>query len=342
MTEEKTCKACGKQLPNTSVYYFADKKKEDGLMIKCKECVYNKIPVNKPKIIDGMQRCSCCNEYKPLNVQYFGNNKSSKSGFRCICKECRNKNSKQDRATAEGKLRRKIEGAKYRSKEGYQEQQKAWRTEHKQALKEYDKDYYKKYGEGIRKRVRTYAHLPHNIEKMKQYGKEYYQKNKETVAQNHKHYRESTHGRELIKAYTRKRRKEDKVFRAKTNIYGIIHNSLKGKGIHSRLHRKGVCPYTPQELITHFSAGLYTYDDYCTNKKGAVKFHIDHIIPINYYLTKGGINSDNLYTEKSINILKKANSLRNLRIIPASENASKSDKLDMDLIKEYGIEDLLI
>ena len=57
--------------------------------------------------------------------------------------------------------------------------------------------------------------------------------------------------------------------------------------------------------------------------------HIDHIIPCASF--------DHTNEEE----VKKCWNWRNLRYLPAEENKSKQDKLDMDLVKSYGIEDLL-
>lgn len=58
-------------------------------------------------------------------------------------------------------------------------------------------------------------------------------------------------------------------------------------------------------------------------------WHIDHIIPLN------------LFDVSDTNHQKKCFNYRNLRPLWAKENISKQDTLDMDLIKSYGIEDLL-
>jgi len=57
--------------------------------------------------------------------------------------------------------------------------------------------------------------------------------------------------------------------------------------------------------------------------------HIDHIIP------------SSLFDHTNEEEIKKCWNWRNLRYLPAKENTSKQDSLDMDLIKSYGIEDLL-
>ena len=57
--------------------------------------------------------------------------------------------------------------------------------------------------------------------------------------------------------------------------------------------------------------------------------HIDHIIPCSLF--------DHTNEEE----IKKCWNWRNLRYLPAKENISKQNALDMDLVKSYGIEDLL-
>jgi len=57
--------------------------------------------------------------------------------------------------------------------------------------------------------------------------------------------------------------------------------------------------------------------------------HIDHIIP------------QSLFDHTNDEEIKKCWNWRNLRYLPAEENMSKGGTLDMDLVKSYGIEDLL-
>tara|TARA_R110000824_G_scaffold103417_2_gene245654 strand:- start:4798 stop:5796 length:999 start_codon:yes stop_codon:yes gene_type:complete len=57
-------------------------------------------------------------------------------------------------------------------------------------------------------------------------------------------------------------------------------------------------------------------------------WHMDHIIPLSYFIE----NSEDPF---------RANNYRNQRPMWSKENISKGDTLDMELIKEYGIEDLL-
>lgn len=91
--------------------------------------------------------------------------------------------------------------------------------------------------------------------------------------------------------------------------------------------------YTIEEAVEHFKKGEYTLEDY---REGG--FHVDHIIPFDYFVTLATI-----YKEKdSLTIMKQANSLENLRIIPAKENMEKSGRLDMMLVEEYNLYHLLL
>jgi hypothetical protein len=86
--------------------------------------------------------------------------------------------------------------------------------------------------------------------------------------------------------------------------------------------------YTKEEFLNRMKETLpreYTWEDFLIDSKA---FHIDHIIPQKFYL------NEEEYVNKCWN-------LRNLRLIPAKENLSRLNKINIKLIKEYGIKDLL-
>ncbi len=76
--------------------------------------------------------------------------------------------------------------------------------------------------------------------------------------------------------------------------------------------------YTYEELIIHLGNNFDNKD-----------YHIDHIIPLILY---------DIHNEIDI---RKCWDMRNLRMYPANKDISKGDKLDIELIKQYGIEDLM-
>jgi 5-methylcytosine-specific restriction endonuclease McrA len=92
-------------------------------------------------------------------------------------------------------------------------------------------------------------------------------------------------------------------------------------------HWENIVGYSLQELIDHFeNTSDFTVQDYLEKD-----LHIDHIIPISAY-------DFNSFEDEEF---KKCWNLRNLRLITAKENLSKSNKLDIKLIEEYNIINLL-
>lgn len=77
----------------------------------------------------------------------------------------------------------------------------------------------------------------------------------------------------------------------------------------------------------------------CTLKKNWNKsnLHIDHIIPRSIFNHELDPNGTPLFTKE----IRKCWNWRNLRYLPASENISKGNVLDMALVEKYGISDLL-
>ena len=80
-------------------------------------------------------------------------------------------------------------------------------------------------------------------------------------------------------------------------------------------------------------------DDYMKNSKGKVFFHIDHVIPSSYFTQQ--LELDEQQKIENEEVLYKWWNYRNLRVWPAKDNIQKYNTLDMDLIKQHGIEDLL-
>ncbi len=90
-----------------------------------------------------------------------------------------------------------------------------------------------------------------------------------------------------------------------------------------------IIPYTKDELISHLKSTIpegYTWKDYLSGK-----LEVDHIIPKSLYLIKK-------IGDEEFN---KCWNIKNLRLLPTKENASKKDKLDWMLIERYQIKYLL-
>jgi hypothetical protein len=99
--------------------------------------------------------------------------------------------------------------------------------------------------------------------------------------------------------------------------------------------------YTPEELIVHLNTGDYTWADYMLNTPGDTKFHVDHIIPLSYFTSRLETNSEGIPTKEGLRWVSLANSLENLRVWPATDNLSKHDTLDMDLVEKHNLYHLL-
>ena len=99
---------------------------------------------------------------------------------------------------------------------------------------------------------------------------------------------------------------------------------IKNKKSSNRVFKRLGCTITEfkEHIESNFVEGM-SWDNY-----GYDTWHIDHIIPLDWFVK----NSDNVF---------EANHYTNLRPIQAEKNMSKGDTLDMDLVKSYGIEDLL-
>jgi hypothetical protein len=134
---------------------------------------------------------------------------------------------------------------------------------------------------------------------------------------NNQEYRDKVNKRRV------ERYKEDEGYRLKACLSGGLYRALKGVGLSK--NNISIIKYfdcTKEEIFERLNS---TKDQKWTDED----LHIDHIIPVS------------LFDHTDDNEIKKCWNLRNIRYLPALENLSKGDKLDMELIKKYGIEDLL-
>ena len=115
----------------------------------------------------------------------------------------------------------------------------------------------------------------------------------------------------------RKRWREDEHYRTYLLMATGLNGVLAGKAKTCRTTQYIGC--SVEELVTHLNKSRPDTDE---------PLHIDHIIPKSLYSL---FESD----------LKKCWNYANLRLISASSNLAKSDTLDMDLVRHYGIEGLM-
>ena len=188
--------------------------------------------------------------------------------------------------------------------------------------------YYQANKEKINKRSR--GHYKNNKEKILEQKKQYGQANKEKISEYHKQYGQAN--KEKIKQYKqankekinkreRTRRKNDEQHRTRKRLSSLLRKTLKT----AKTTKKN-------STLNYIGCSIEFMKEHLNSTKKpdwGDDLHIDHIIPKTSF--------DHTNDEE----IKKCWNWRNLRYLPAKENISKQNTLDMDLIKSYGIEDLL-
>lgn len=159
-----------------------------------------------------------------------------------------------------------------------------------------------------------------NKEERKLAGKAYYQKNKEKILESHRAYR-------LLNVDdVRKKDLKRNVLRYKNPIYRI--GCLVRRSVRECISKGGFrgsfryLPYSPRELYAHLLSNMP--DGMEAEDLNSPRVHIDHIIPLSFFIRK--------YSEEMLNpeseAFQKAWSLSNLQPLWAKDNLSKSDKVE--------------
>ena len=192
-----------------------------------------------------------------------------------------------------------------------------WNSENKEKKAQWYQDNKKDILEKQKKSTTRKEHMIKYRERKKEdtrkYNKEYHKKNKKTIISK-------------MVVQKRERRNSDVIFRIKCNIQSLFLVKLKTKNVGKRQPFFSYTGLRYSQYIEYFKTtqpeefNLYL-------EKGA--YHIDHIIPCALY---------DFTDEEEI---KKCWHPHNLRIIPAEENLSKSNKLDLQLVDKYNIRHLL-
>ena len=223
--------------------------------------------------------------------------------------------------------------------------QKEYRIKNKEKIKNRYKKYYQKNKEKIKKRCKNYYEL--NKEELLKKSFEYKMKNKEKIDEWNRNYSKEKYEerKEYMKEYRIKNKekinkqknewkknklKNDINYRVKNNVSKSIRESLNGRKNGRKVEK--ILGYKIEEIKKALEEkfedwmGWDNYGNTCGKSK---TWEIDHIIPISVY---------NFFDKNDI---KKCWDLRNLRPLESKENASKSNFIDMELIKEHDIEHLL-
>lgn len=199
------------------------------------------------------------------------------------------------------------------------------------------------------KRIGDKKYREANKERIAIKKKQWAIKNKERVKQNHFNWRKDN-----IR-YKEKISKSQKENRIKINAYKLSwhHNKYASDPLYKLKCRTrfllkrsfdelkknkstgtlNALGYSYDDLVKHLNKGEYTITDYLNRSD----LHIDHIIPMNYFVKLASLSPN----ADAIDIISKANSLDNLRIITEEQNLSKGSRLCIPLINKYKLHHLL-
>lgn len=173
--------------------------------------------------------------------------------------------------------------------------------------------------ERVRERERYASDSEFRSKKLDRAGSRY-KSNTETIKEYARGYaRKNRTRRNFLDS---KRRKSDPQWAIRTRLASAFSRVISGSVRFSRVFNEEYEAYRVALLCRDTDA-------YIKWRKNPSEYHVDHIIPCSVY---------NLSIDDEI---KKCFDKRNLRLIPADENISKSGRLDMDLVEYYHINDLL-
>lgn len=319
----KKCSKCG-EVKSLSEFH-KQKDKKYGRKTQCKLCVAISIRTNKELTIKkaekvnilSLKTCSKCNIKKPLTE--YSKNVYSKDGVRPNCKECSTSQDKVYNAKNVEKIR--IRDLNYR-------------INNKELIKIREKKYYEENREYVLSRAKSYSKK--NEGKISARSKKYRKTNKAKIDKYFFHNRQRflnakkiyyVNNRDLLikksKEYITNRLKTDSSFRMKATIRNRFRAEIKTK-YKDRSWRVmfNLTGYSAKDYLDSFDKDLFE------KYKKSSDYHIDHIIPVSIYA---------FTIQEDIN---KCWNPRNLRIILKKDNQSKSNSVDIDLIKKHDIKDL--
>lgn len=312
----KICRVCGKEKEATS--FFKNKNSRDGLGHRCKECAREKF---KP-LEEGYKTCRICNETKKL--EEFPTRENSPDGYRNECKSCKSLLSAKRKAENLEAYHARDKRYRENNPEKVKAAKKADYLLRRDEILAKKREYVQNNRESINLKQREDYHK--NIEKKRAQQRESYSRHKEK--HNAKQREWAKNNRDIVNENARKAHKKAKqnpALKLKLNIKRLFLIKLKNQRIKKTDSTFSYTGITMEEYLQHLQKDPL-WKDYADK---AQDIHIDHIL--------GCANYD--FTD--VNEVRKCWNPRNLRLLPAAENIAKSDKILPELIKQYGIEDLL-
>lgn len=316
--KEKMCSVCNK-VKSHKEFNKSSSNKTDRLAGRCRKCelslryIVKDTPTTKAKkynkdhqeenLKNKEKMCVSCNIVKPL--EEYNKDKARKDGKQSVCRPCRQ--------------------AFYTTND---QKKKARMYDDTPERKAYEKE------RAQRPERKAYCKALSSTPRARKQQKEH--RSRPEVKERQRELSKMPHRRATTNAYRQSIRDRPEV-RAMNAMRGIIHNTVAKFGTKKENKTVEITGYSAKELISHLNKGKYKWKDYMKNTHKNILFHIDHIIPISYFVKKG-----REYSKEELNkLISRVNDLRNLRIWPGRLNESKHDKIDRDLIREHGIEDLL-
>jgi hypothetical protein len=322
VTEEENTKKCTKckEVKGRSEFHKC-KRAKGGLATDCKAChklyavdsaIRNKLFYDENKdSLPETKTCGICKEEKDLSA--FSKNKSNKDGLGYTCKACHKSymDMHKEEISASNKAWReenKIHLSEYKrdyreeNRPMIQAQQKAYHEIHRERILARQKTYYEENLERELSRRKAYheANRPAILEKQKAYQ----EANPEKEAKRKKAYREANP--EKQEAYSRayyESNKERMAIRFKA-----YYNSHLGEMYANVAKRRAAkLRATPLWFEKEAIKSVYV-ESTMRSKTEGVKYHVDHIVPLQSKLVCG------------------LHCLANLQIITATENLRKNNR----------------
>jgi len=302
----KTCSKCKSE--KADIYFHKSCVSKDGLTSHCKECRNNAAKIKRVHI-PRQQRAplqtsgskTCSKCGINKDISKFDFQFKGLGGLRSSCKECRSAEYKETRILKRKQFPIPQENKKF-----------CTCCERELPLHEFSKCSSKNSGYmSACKKCRADYYF-RDRENILIRSNEYYSENKTACIQRGKEY-------------TRHRRANDSEYRLRLAISSAFNCRLKYEGIKKVDTAFSYTGIKISEYVAHLKQDPYWVD----YKDKAQELHIDHIIPCAFF--------DFTDPEE----IKKCWNPRNLRLLPAKENLSKSKKFIPELVTLYGIEDLL-
>jgi hypothetical protein len=196
----------------------------------------------------------------------------------------------------------------------------------KEEAKQYQKQYQKQYRENHKEEIKQYKkeNYKNNKEKILNQQKEYYENNKEEIKQrnknyysNHKEQCKNMNNKRFVKKYHSD--PEFKFYRnMKTNIYKFLNKINKSE------RTKEILGYSFEDFKKYMINNNRIQEGYLFEDYQNGKLTIDHIIP-------------QILFPKTIEGVKLANQLKNLRLITMNDNIKKNDNINLQLIENFDL-----